>query len=228
MIDAIAGARHLDDIKSTVLIASENLLAKWSSSTAAPADLLTLADADAEQALAVIQRRRPHFVVLSELFAASERGACLVSHLRANSDLAGLDIRILSKERSAVLDASGPITGRLIASVARSLQHCPVNPTRRARRIPMPIGSEMQIDGVRAALINVSAFGGQIVSPMVLKPNMKIAVVVEWGGIELRTQAEIVWSSMELASNAVAYRAGIAFADAQPELLNLESIGAPL
>jgi hypothetical protein len=218
-----------EDIKSTVLIASENVLAKWSSSSAAPVDLLALADADADQALAVIERRRPHFVVLEQMFAASARGTTFVNNLRANWNLAGVDIRILPAERSAVLGASAPITGRLIASVARSLRYCgPTSPTRRARRIPMPIGAETHVDGAPAALINLSTFGVQVVSPTVLNPNKKVKVVIDRDGIELSAWAEVAWCSLELASNGIAYRAGVGFVEAQPELLKFESIGAGL
>ena len=226
MNQAHADAAGRENIKSTVFIASENVLAKWSSSSAAPTDLLALADADAEQALAVIQRRRPHFVVLEQMFAASARGTTLVNDLQANKDLAGVDIRILSAERSAVLGSSGPITGRLIASVARSLRCIPVNPTRRARRIQLPAGAELEIDGTRAALINVSTFGVQIVSPTVLRPNTKVEVLIDRDGIELCTRAQVAWSALERASNAIAYRAGVAFVDVQPEVLKFESIEA--
>lgn len=226
MPHAHAEAPGREDIKSTVLLVSKNVLAKWSTSAAAPADLLALADVDAEQALAVIERHRPQFVVLEQLFAASSRGATFVNHLRANAALAGVDIRILSVERSALLGASGPVTGRLIASVARSLRYCPIGPTRRAPRIPMPTGTQLQVDGTRAALINVSTFGVQVVCPTVLKPNKRVEVFIHRDGIELCTQAEVAWSSLELARNVVAYRAGVAFADARPEILELESIAA--
>ena len=213
-------------VKSTVLIASESVLAKWSS-LAAPADLITLADADAEQALAVIERRRPHFVVLSQIFAASEAGALFVNRLRANVDLAGLEIKVLPDQRSAVLGATGPVTGRLIASVSKSLRLCAVGSTRRGQRLPAPLGSEIDVNGVRADLINVSPYGVQVVSPIALKPNSNVTIGIDQGGIELCTNAAIAWSALEMARSSIAYRVGIAFPIPRPELLKIGVLDGP-
>lgn len=49
---------------STVFIATEDVLARWTGCVEAPSDLLAFADADAQHALDVIQRRRPQVVVL--------------------------------------------------------------------------------------------------------------------------------------------------------------------
>jgi hypothetical protein len=211
-----------EDTESTVLIASEDVLANWSASAATPTDLLALADADALHALAVIERRRPRIVVLEHRFAASLRGATLVNLLGANSDLAGLDIRVLPAARSAMLGSSGPIAGRALAAMATSLQQ---TPTRRARRITLPPGAEMRVNGSNAALINVSTFGVQVLSPSALKPNQKVEVVIDRYGVDLRTRAQIAWAAVELAPAGMLYRAGVAFADAQPELLKFDSVG---
>ena len=212
-----------EDINSTILIASEAVLATWSSSAAAPTDLLTLADGDALHALAVIERRRPRIVILEQHFAASARGTNFVNLLRANSDLAGLDIRVLPAARSSVLGSCGPIAAGVLASMAQALQN---SPTRRAPRITLPAGAEMRLNGSRTALVNVSSYGLQVVSPTVLKPNQRVEVVIDRYGVDLRTRAQIAWAAVELAQTGVSYRAGVAFADAQPELLKFEAVGA--
>ena len=125
------------DTGSTVFIASEDLLARWSSRVATPTDLLAFADA--QHALDVIERRRPRAVILEQLFASSARGAALVKNIRANPGLADLDIRTLSSERAAGLAAVGPANGGMLASMADPLQ---VGPLRRAQRMRMPSGAE--------------------------------------------------------------------------------------
>jgi hypothetical protein len=154
------------------------------------------------------------------------RGATLVCHLRSNTDLAGLDIRVLPAARSAGLGAAGPIAGRVLASMAQSLPQA--GPSRRAPRVPMPDGADIGLDGGRAALFNVSTFGVQVISPRVLKPNQKVEVVIDRDGVMVRARAEVAWSAMELRPNLVAYRAGVAFAYAQPDLIRFESFDASL
>ena len=209
--------------KSVIFIAPEDLLSTWSSK-AAPPDLLTLADADVDHALAVIERRHPHVVVISRPFAASERGVTFVNRIQANAALTDVQVRVLSEARSAVLRASGPVAGELIACVSRSLKYCEDIPksTRRAPRVPAPIGFEVQIDEVRTSLVNVSTVGLQIVSPVPLRPNSTVKVVIAHGGIDLCTPAAIAWSSWETERSSAAYRAGVAFGEPQMELLKFE------
>lgn len=206
-----------------VLIASEEVLAGWSASAARPAGILALADVDDQHALAVIGRRRPKVVVLMQMFAASARGASFVSELRGNADLAGLDIRVLPAARSALLGSAEVLAGHVLASAAQPL---PQGPARRAPRITMPSGIEMRVEGAKAALVNVSPLGVQVVSPKALKPNQRVEIVMDRYDVNLRTRAEIVWSSIELSRDGMTYRAGIAFPDFHPEVLKLEAIAA--
>jgi hypothetical protein len=202
-----------------VLIASEDVLAGWSASAARPAGILALADVDDQHALAVIARRRPQVVVLMQMFAASARGASFVSQLRGNADLAGLDIRVLPAARSTLLGSADVLAGHLLASAAQPL---PAGPARRAPRIALPSGVEACVEGATAALVNVSPFGAQVVSPKALTPNQQVEMVIDRYHVGLHTRAEIVWSSLELSRAGITYRAGIAFPAAHPEVLKLE------
>src|SRR5262245_13483257 len=154
-----------------VLIAPEEVLAGWSASGARPAAILALADVDDQHALAVIERRRPKLVVLMQMFAASARGASFVTQLRGNADLAGLEIRVLPAEHAALLGSTEVLVGDVLASRAQPL---PAGPARRAPRITMPDGVELRVEGASAALVNVSLFGAQVVSPSALKPNQQV------------------------------------------------------
>jgi hypothetical protein len=143
--------------------------------------------------------------------------------LRGNADLAGLDIRVLPAARSALLGSAEVLAGHVLASAAQPL---PQGPARRAPRITMPSGIEMRVEGAKAALVNVSPFGVQVVSPAKLKPNQQVELVIDRDDVNLRTTAEIVWSSIELSRDGMSYRAGIAFSDSHPEVLKLEAIAA--
>jgi len=212
------GAEH-----PIVLIASEDVLAGWSASATRPAGILALADADDQHALAVIGRRRPKVVVLMQTFAASARGASFVSQLRGNAGLSGVEIRVLPAARSALLGSSDVLAGHVLASAAQPLPH---GPARRAPRMIMPSGVEMRVEGADAALINVSLFGAQVLSPQALKPNQQVEIVIDRCDVNLHTRAEIVWSALELSVAGMTYRAGIAFLGAHPEVLKLEAIAA--
>jgi hypothetical protein len=65
-----------------------------------------------------------------------------------------------------------------------------------------------------------------VVSPKTLKPNQQVEIVIDRYDVGLHTRAAIVWSSLELSQAGMTYRAGIAFADAHPEVLKLEAIAA--
>ena len=201
---------------STVFIASEDLLARWSSRAATPTDLLAFADADAQHALDVIERRPPRAVVLEQLFASSARGAAFVRHLRAIPALAGLDIRTLSSERAAGLATGGPANGGMLAGMADPLQ---VGPVRRARRLRMPDGAEVLVDGTRTALIDLSTFGAQVVSETILRPKQSVRVMLNRDGMVMQVAAAIAWSAVELLSATHTYRAGLEFADEQTRTL---------
>jgi hypothetical protein len=206
-----------------VLIAPEEVLAGWSARAARPVGILALADVDDEHALEVIRRRRPTVVVLMQMFASSARGASFVSQLRGRADLAGLDIRLLPASRSSLLGSAEVLAGHVLANAAQPL---PQGPLRRAPRLTMPSGVEMRVEGACAALVNVSPLGAQVVSPTALKPRQQVEIVIDRYDVNLHTTAKIVWSSLELSRGAIAYRAGLAFPDAHPEVLKLEAIAA--
>ena len=75
-----------------------------------------------------------------------------------------------------------------------------------------------QVDGKSASVIDLSAVGAQIVSPAVLKPNQKIAVVLQDDMTSIRFTASVVWTSFEIPPNSgPRYRAGLDFQDADAE-----------
>ena len=203
---------------ATVFIASEDILARWSSCVTMPTDLLAFADADAQHALDVIQQRRPRVVVLEQLFANTTRGEALVRHLRSDPQLSDVEIRTLPANRSMSFGAAGPNSGVALANLALPMQHAP-GPIRRARRVKMPNGAELLVDGTPVALIDLSTMGAQVVSVGVLRPTQNVRVVFADTDASARAPASIAWSTVELARGTASYRAGIAFTEAHPEFL---------
>jgi hypothetical protein len=201
----------------TVFIASAELLANWST-RAVSADLLTFTDAESQGALEAIVRRRARVVVLEQLFASTAKGEAFVNVLRSDPQLAGLEIRLLASDRSAVLKTSPlalSVGGSALVSMAQPFL---MGPVRRAQRVRMPAGVELVIDGSAARLIDLSTMGAQVLSAVILRPNQSVRLSLpEQRGV-VRVIAGVAWSAMELR-HAARYRAGIEFKHAHPELL---------
>lgn len=201
----------------TVFVASADLLASWSTRSV-PADLLTFTDAESQSALDAIIRRRPRVVVLEQLFASTAKGEAFVSLLRADPQLAGIEIRMLAADRSAALKASPLALGGGGSALVSLAQPLATGPVRRARRVRMPGGVDLLVDGSAARLIDLSTMGAQVLSPVILRPNQKVRLSLPDGEVSVRVIAGVAWSALELR-HAARYRAGIEFRDAHPELL---------
>ena len=75
-----------------------------------------------------------------------------------------------------------------------------------------------QLDGKSATVIDLSAVGAQIISPVALKPNQKISVALPDDKTSIRFTASVVWTSFEIPPNSgPRYRAGLDFQDADAE-----------
>ncbi len=205
---------------STVFIASEDVLARWAGHVAAPPDLLAFADADAQHALDVIRQRRPQVVVFEQLFASTTRDEPLVRHLQSNPALSDVEIRMLSTDRSSSLGRTGSASGVMLANLAQPMHHTP-GPIRRSRWVKTPDGAEFLVDGVPAALIDLSTIGAQVVSSTILRPSQHVHVVLTRVDALHRAPAAAAWSMLELARDAATYCVGPSFGDSHPEFLKV-------
>ena len=76
------------------------------------------------------------------------------------------------------------------------------------------------MDGATVALVDLSVFGAQVVSPAVLKPNQRLrfSLTDQWGAV--RCNAVVAWATFELpraGGPGPHYRAGFAFLDAEAD-----------
>ena len=201
---------------STVFIAPEDLLAKWSERPETPTDLLAFADKDVQHAVDIIRRDQPRVVVFDQLFASTSEGAAIVDDLCSDPRLARTDIRLLEAAHSASLGTHGPTTGLALANLATKLAR---RPLRQASRVKMPAGSDILVDGAPAILVDISTSGAQVVSSTILKPNQRVRIVVTTNGTAGRSAGSVVWSSVEMVQDRVSCRAGLLFKGAHPEFL---------
>jgi hypothetical protein len=201
---------------TALYLASEDVLTMWSERATATADIMTLGETDTQRAIDVITQRRPQVVILEQRFASSARGQAFVHRLRHDPELPPVELRMLLSEHVASL-ASGhsPLLNAPTAVIALAQ---PITwPVRRAVRLRVPEGVQVQIDGVPAELVDVSTMGAQVVSNRTLKPNQRVRVLLSHGTSVYRAVAGVAWSSYELPKGqSPQYRAGMEFSDTDP------------
>jgi hypothetical protein len=202
----------------TVLIAAVNLLPLFKElSLEADTELLAFAETDVLRALDAISRRRPRLVVLEKGFAATPRGASLLTRIKADPALTQLEIRVISHEAQGEPDAA-PAAALAAASVAAPLDF---RGTRRATRYKMAEAVEANVAGNTATVIDLSTIGAQVVSATILKPNQRVRVIFSDAEGQVRCQAVVVWARFELPrGSGPRYCAGLQLLDANAEAID--------
>jgi len=211
---------------SIVLIAAPDLLPALEARIGGgPDELLTFADADALRALQAILQRRPRLIALEKQFAATPRGAALMTRIKADPGLATTELRIVSKDGdgAAPPPAPAPPVPASISSIPTVISATAVAPpldtrgTRRSKRIPLAAGVGAVVDGNTVTLVDISSHGAQVLSTVVLKPNQRVRVVISDESGAIRANATVAWASFEIpAKSGPRYRAGLEFIDAEP------------
>jgi len=216
---------------AALVIAAENLMSALRDRLSVDGDVLTFADTEPIQALQVIIEERPQLVVLERLFAATPRGAALINRIKSDPQLAHAEVRVMSHtgdySRQVVKPSVVPTPAQPVAAGGAQSAGTSVvtedgtrpldwHGTRRAPRVRVRSGVELQLDGNPAAVVDMSTVGAQVISPTVLRPNQKVRITVPSDEFVLRFRGAIAWAKFELPKPPVTapqYRAGVEFAD---------------
>lgn len=204
-------------------------------------ELITFSDSEPIQALQAILERRPELIVLERLFAATPRGAALINRIKSDPALAHAEIRVMSHTGDYTRQLTAPRAGAPVAAGVPELKAAAPAPpvevmptpaaeviravdwhgTRRAPRVRVKKGVEIQLDGNAVTLVDVSSVGAQVLSAAVLRPNQKVRITIPKGTGSVRYRASIAWAKFELRKPPAApvYRAGIEFLDADPAVV---------
>jgi hypothetical protein len=131
----------------------------------------------------------------------------------------GIEIRLLPAERAADLMSSEP--GDVHPQVWLSVlaEPLPARPQRRATRVRARDDEQAFIDGTAVILLDVSSNGVQVKSPIVLRPQQRVRLVLPPERGSVKTPAVVAWSTFEIGPTPQ-YRAGIAFAREIPNLVD--------
>ena len=214
-----------------VVVAASNLMPSLSDHLADEGEVLTFADTEPIQALQAILQKKPDLIVLERLFAATPRGAALVNRIKTDPELANAEVRVMSHSGdyvrtvvkpsvveaatpAAALAGAGIVTPTSIAVPER--RQLDWHGTRRAPRIRIRPGVDIQLDGNPASVVDLSTWGAQVLSSTILRPNQKVRVSIPNDEFVMRFRGAIAWAKFELpqATSPPRYRAGVEFIDA--------------
>jgi hypothetical protein len=207
----------------TVVIGAKQFLDALRERAGTDAEVLTFSDTDALAALEAITTRRPAVIALERLFAATSRGAALINRIKADPALAAAEIRVVSHDGlysrvsprrvpPAPAAQTSAIASAAPAAAAPALDY---RGTRRAPRVRMTEGTEAQLDGASAKIVDLSVTGAQVISPVPLKPQQRVRIALADNTGVVRINAAVAWASFEIPKGVTRYRAGLDFQDAE-------------
>ena len=221
---------------SAVVIAASNLVSALQEQLTDEDEILTFSDTEPIQALQAILEHQPQLIVLERLFAATPRGAALINRIKTDPQLSHSEVRVMSHTgdymrqvvRPAVAAGAGSGDSRSgsgaegAVAAAESPRPLDWHGTRRAKRIRVRPGVEIQLDGNPAAVVDLSTIGAQVLSTTILRPNQKVRVSVPNDDVVMRFRGTVAWAKFELPkpTDAPVYRAGVEFLDADGEAID--------
>ena len=185
-------------------------------------DILVFADVDALQAVDEIVRCRPLLVVLDREFVGTPRGAELIARVRADPDLSPARIRVLADVQAYADLVARRLKAGLPPATALPGELLPAeyDGTRGARRVRIQAEVETRVDGMPGTLVDLSPTGAQVVGLKAVRPFQRVKVSINDKLGLVRCRADVAWVTFELTSDrARGYRAGLAFTDAVPDLV---------
>jgi PilZ domain len=173
--------------------------------------IAVFSDTESLQALEAILSRPPRIVTLDLTFAATSRGAAMVTRLKTEPSLSGIELRLLIEDETNVpLILSQAVTSpeQALWQTSRPLDRAG---TRQAVRFPMDRRAVM-VNGEHGHLVDLSVTGAQMLVPMRLSPSQSVRCVMLFDeSTEIRCQGTVAWSVAVPSGAAVQYRAGVQF-----------------
>ena len=152
----------------------------------------------------------PEVLVLHSAFAATSRGASLVSALKAKPRDTGTAVRVFIEDevKSPLIlleTALSPVEALLETS--RPLDRAG---TRQAARYPMDRRA-LSINGDPGQLIDLSVSGAQVQTAIRLRPLKVARLVLQDATGDLRLQGTVAWAIAMPSGGSIHYRAGVEF-----------------
>ncbi len=201
---------------STVLIASDDLLTRWTARAGDASRVVAVAATDPDAVVSALSGPGLDAVVIEQVVVTTASGFALMDRLLGDRLLRGTQVRLLTPDRTLELMSSEPgdvPPHEWLCSLSDPL---PPRPERQAMRFPAAQDEQAYIDGQAVTLIDLSAVGAQVRSASVLRPRQRIRMVLSPARGGVKTVAVVMWSQFEIAGTR-GYRAGLAFANPIPD-----------
>ena len=152
----------------------------------------------------------PEVLVMHSTFAATSRGASLVSALKLKPRDSGTAVRVFIEDdvkAPLILAETSLAPNEALLETSRPLDRAG---TRQAARYPMK-RREMAINGDAAQLIDLSVSGAQVQSAVRLRPLKVARLILPGEKGDLRLQGTVAWAIAVPSGGSIHYRAGIEF-----------------
>jgi hypothetical protein len=207
-------------VGQVIVIASAPMVSAWRVLLDGQPNTRIFSETDFLTALDAIITDRPEVIALDPMFAATARGAALVSRVKADPALQSSEIRTLVRDGidSPMVSPSSDTDG------ASALQSQPLDTcgTRRAPRYPMGTEVDAKVNGTAGRLVNLSITGSQMLADIRLRPSEGIRVALADESSDLRLSGTIAWVSLEIAARSAGqrYRFGVEFRNADAQQLD--------
>ena len=166
-----------------------------------------------------ILARPPEVLVMQSGFAATSRGATLVSALKSKPREHGTALRVFIEDEvkaPLILTETDLPPADALLETSRPLDRAG---TRQAVRYPMN-RREVMINGDRAQLIDLSVSGAQVQTPQRLRPLKVARVAVPADEGELKLQGTVAWAIAVPNAGQIQYRAGVEFVNPDKKKLS--------
>ena len=157
-----------------------------------------------------ILARPPEVLVMQSGFAATSRGATLVSALKNKPREHGTALRVFIEDEvkaPLILTETDLPPADALLETSRPLDRAG---TRQAARYPMK-RREVSINGDPAQLIDLSVSGAQVQTQQRLRPLKVARVVIPTDSGEMKLQGTVAWAIAVPDAGTIQYRAGVEF-----------------
>ena len=157
-----------------------------------------------------ILSKPPEVLVMQPAFAATSRGATLVSAIKSRPNEHGTALRVLLEDEvEAPLLLSQPerADAEAILETSRPLDRAG---TRQAARYPMH-RRDIAVNGEPAQLIDLSGSGAQVQVAARLRPMKVVRLSIQDDRKTVRLQGTVAWASAVPVRGVIQYRAGVEF-----------------
>ena len=179
-----------------------------------------ISEADLLQLQDNLLAQPPEVLVMHSAFAATSRGASLVSALKLKPRETGTAVRVFIEDEvkaPLILAETALAPTEALLETSRPLDRAG---TRQAARYPMNRRA-MAINGEAAQLIDLSVSGAQVQTTLRLRPLKMVRLVLPDGTGDIRLQGQVAWAIAVPSGGSIQYRAGLEFVNPERKQLTM-------